>query len=83
VFCNLLLSGQFSTGFLPPWFGASSVLQMETAPICMISASVLSKGSWATSLGVGRGSAHGRKNERVARRYAGHRVNGILGGVLD
>lgn len=55
VFCNLLLSDQFSSGFLSPRFGASSVLRMGTAPRCMVGASVFSKESWVTSLGVGRG----------------------------
>jgi len=43
VFCNLLLSDQFSSGFLSPRFGAFSVLRMETAPRCMVGASVFSK----------------------------------------
>jgi hypothetical protein len=82
AFCNLLLPDQFSSRCLSPRFGASSVLRMETAPRCMVSARVFSKELWATCLGVGRGLTNCHKNDCVAMRYTRLRMCGILGGVV-
>jgi hypothetical protein len=50
VFCNLLLSDQFSSGFLSPRLGASSALPMDAASKCVVpaTASVFSKEGWAS-----------------------------------